>query len=173
MTSSSLSLSQCHEMVVRGQLPACEDDLLSLAALRLQCLQGDFSTLSPYPPLEQLFPAEVVEARALLAPVDPPGCPSFPGGLLAGTLWGHKRRQEKDQRLRARLREEGAVVMSAILERWKALAGYSRRDSMAAYLTIAQQWSGFGCTLYEVDFYIVSGFHYITVFNIDNNKTFS
>uniref|UniRef100_A0A671NPC4 Pleckstrin homology, MyTH4 and FERM domain containing H3 n=1 Tax=Sinocyclocheilus anshuiensis TaxID=1608454 RepID=A0A671NPC4_9TELE len=164
---------QCHEMVVRGQLPACEDDLLSLAALRLQCLLGDFSALSPYPPLEQLFPAEVVEARALLAPVDPPGCPSFPGGLLAGTLWGHKRRQEQDQRLRARLREEGAVVMSAILERWKALAGYSRRDSMAAYLTIARQWSGFGCTLYEVDFYIVSGFHYITVFNIDNNKKFS
>uniref|UniRef100_A0A672SJN0 Pleckstrin homology, MyTH4 and FERM domain containing H3 n=1 Tax=Sinocyclocheilus grahami TaxID=75366 RepID=A0A672SJN0_SINGR len=135
---------QCHEMVVRGQLPACEDDLLSLAALRLQCLLGDFSALSPYPPLEQLFPAEVVEARALLAPVDPPGCPSFPGGLLAGTLWGHKRRQEQDQRLRARLREEGAVVMSAILECWKALAGYSRRDSMAAYLTIARQWSGFG-----------------------------
>ncbi|KAI2666156.1 Unconventional myosin-X [Labeo rohita] len=133
---------QCHEMVVRGQLPACEDDLLSLAALRLQCLLGDFSALSPYPPLEQLFPAGVVEARALLAPVDPPGCPSFPGGLLAGTLWGHKRRQEQDQRLRARLREEGAVVMSAILERWKALAGYSRRDSMAAYLTIARQWSG-------------------------------
>uniref|UniRef100_A0A8C1X6I5 Pleckstrin homology, MyTH4 and FERM domain containing H3 n=1 Tax=Cyprinus carpio TaxID=7962 RepID=A0A8C1X6I5_CYPCA len=161
---------QCHEMVVRGQLPACEDDLLSLAALRLQCLLGDFSALSPYPPLEQLFPAEVVEARALLAPVDPPGCPSFPGGLLAGTLWGHKRRQEQDQRLRARLREEGAVVMSAILERWKALAGYSRRDSMAAYLTIARQWSGFGCTLYEVDFYIVSGSHNITIFNIDNNK---
>lgn len=159
-------------MVVRGQLPACEDDLLSLAALRLQCLLGDFSALSPYPPLEQLFPAEVVESRALLAPVDPPGCPSFPGGLLAGTLWGHKRRQEKDQRLRAKLREEGAVVMSAILERWKALAGYSRRDSMAAYLTIARQWSGFGCTLYEVDFYIVSCFHYITVFNIDDNKTF-
>uniref|UniRef100_A0A8C1F3C3 Pleckstrin homology, MyTH4 and FERM domain containing H3 n=2 Tax=Cyprinus carpio TaxID=7962 RepID=A0A8C1F3C3_CYPCA len=154
---------QCHEMVVRGQLPACEDDLLSLAALRLQCLLGDFSALSPYPPLEQLFPAEVVEARALLAPVDPPGCPSFPGGLLAGTLWGHKRRQEQDQRLRARLREEGAVVMSAILERWKALAGYSRRDSMAAYLTIAQQWSGFGCTLYEVDFYIVSNDAYFKI----------
>lgn len=158
-------------MVVRGQLPACEDDLLSLAALRLQCLLGDFSALSPYPPLEQLFPAGVVEARALLAPVDPPGCPSFPGGLLAGTLWGHKRRQEQDQRLRARLREEGAVVMSAILERWKALAGYSRRDSMAAYLTIARQWSGFGCTLYEVDFYIVSCFHNFIIFINDNKKT--
>ncbi|TRY93218.1 hypothetical protein DNTS_014359 [Danionella cerebrum] len=147
---------QCHEMVVRGQLPAGEKDLLSLAALRLQYLLGDFSALSPYPPLEQLFPSGELEARALLTPLELPGCPSFPAGILAGTIWGHKRRQEQDQRLRARLREEGAVVMSAILEHWKPLAGYSGRDSMAAYLTIARQWSGFGCTLYEVDFYISS-----------------
>ena len=63
---------------------------------------------------------------------------------------------EQDMRLRLRLKEEGALVLSSIVERWKGLAGYSRRDSMAAYLTIARQWSGFGCTLYEVDFYIVS-----------------
>uniref|UniRef100_A0A3B4E2M3 Pleckstrin homology, MyTH4 and FERM domain containing H3 n=1 Tax=Pygocentrus nattereri TaxID=42514 RepID=A0A3B4E2M3_PYGNA len=148
---------QCHEMVIRGQLPACEDDLLSLAALRLQAVQGDYSALAPFPALEQVFPARVLEARALLTPADPPGCPPpFPAGLLAGALWGHKRREEQDQRLRARLREEAALATAAILERWKALSGYSRRDSMAAYLTIARQWSGFGCTLYEVDFYIVS-----------------
>ncbi|KAL7850251.1 hypothetical protein SRHO_G00196000 [Serrasalmus rhombeus] len=44
---------QCHEMVIRGQLPACEDDLLSLAALRLQAVQGDYSALAPFPALEQ------------------------------------------------------------------------------------------------------------------------
>lgn len=53
--------------------------------------------------------------------------------------------------------------MGAILERWKGLSGYSRRDSMAAYLAIARQWSGFGCTLYEVDFYIVSVFAELAV----------
>ncbi|XP_066499158.1 pleckstrin homology domain-containing family H member 3 [Hoplias malabaricus] len=148
---------QCHEMVVRGQLPVCDDDLLSLAALRLQAVQGDFSALVPVPPLEQVFPVRVLEARALLATADPPGCPTlFPAGLLAGALWGQKRREEQDQRLRARLREEAALTTASILERWKALSGHSRRDSMAAYLTIARQWSGFGCTLYEVDFYISS-----------------
>lgn len=171
----SLSL-QCHEMVVRGQLPACEEDLQTLAALRLQSVIGDFSTHSPYPPLDELFPGHMVEARLLMPPCVPPallpatqppaqGCPPpqrFPGGLLGGALWNHtataahKQKVEQDLRLRSRLKEEAAAIMSTIVECWKGLAGYSRRDSMAAYLTIARQWSGFGCTLYEVDFYIVS-----------------
>lgn len=166
---------QCHEMVVRGQLPACEEDLQALAALRLQCLMGDFSTHAPCPPLDELFPGHMLEARILMSLTAPQalppcqvaahGCPAtqrFPSGLLAGTLWSHtataahKQKVEQDMRLRSRLKEEAAAVMGSILERWKGLAGYSRRDSMAAYLTIARQWSGFGCTLYEVDFYIVS-----------------
>uniref|UniRef100_A0A3B4FT49 Pleckstrin homology, MyTH4 and FERM domain containing H3 n=1 Tax=Pundamilia nyererei TaxID=303518 RepID=A0A3B4FT49_9CICH len=166
---------QCHEMVVRGQLPACEEDLQALAALRLQSLMGDFSTHAPCPPLDELFPGHMLETRVLMsisAPQDVPpcqvaaqGCPTtqrFHTGLLAGTLWSHtatavhKQKVEQDMRLRTRLKEEAAAVMTSILERWKGLAGYSRRDSMAAYLTIARQWSGFGCTLYEVDFYIQS-----------------
>lgn len=162
-------------MVVRGQLPACEEDLQALAALRLQCLMGDFSTHSPCPSLDELFPGHMLEARVIMtlsAPQALPpcqvasqGCPAtqrFPTGLLAGTLWSHtataahKQKVEQDMRLRSRLKEEAAAVMGSILERWKSLAGYSRRDSMAAYLTIARQWSGFGCTLYEVEFYIVS-----------------
>lgn len=166
---------QCHEMVVRGQLPACEEDLQTLAALRLQSLMGDFSTHVPCPPLDELFPSPMLEARVLvsfsvpqgLPPCQVPaqGCPGtqrFPTGLLSGTLWSHtatavhKQKVEQDLRLRSRLKEEATAVMASILERWKGLAGYSRLDSMAAYLTIARQWSGFGCTLYEVDFYIVS-----------------
>ncbi|XP_036376671.1 pleckstrin homology domain-containing family H member 3 isoform X1 [Megalops cyprinoides] len=166
---------QCHEMMVRGQLPVSEEDLQALAALRLQSLIGDFSTHSPCPPLDELFPSHVVEARVLLAlknPQPPPatipapqalsnGCPQrFPNGLLTGALWSHtaahKQKVEQDLRLRGRLKEEGAVVMGAIVERWKGLAGRSRQESMAAYLTIAREWSGFGCTLYEVDFYISS-----------------
>lgn len=166
---------QCHEMVVRGQLPACEEDLLALAALRLQSLLGDFSTHAPFPPLDELFPGHMLETRVLMslsAPQAAPPCQvagqdcpvtqRFPTGLLAGTLWSHsatvahKQKMENDKRLRSRLKEEAAAVTTAILERWKGLAGYSSRDSMAAYLTIARQWSGFGCTLYEVDFYISS-----------------
>lgn len=166
---------QCHEMVVRGQLPAGEEDLHALAALRLQCLMGDFGTHAPCPPLDELFPSHVLEARVIMSlsapqalpscPVAAQGCPAtqrFPSGLLSGALWSHtataahKQKVEQDLRLRSRLKEEAATIMGSILERWKGLAGYSRRDSIAAYLTVARQWSGFGCTLYEVDFYIVS-----------------
>lgn len=182
-------LLQCHEMVVRGQLPACEEDLQALAALRLQCLMGDFSTHAPCPPLDELFPSHMLEGRVLMslsAPQALPpcqvaaqGCPAtqrFPSGLLAGALWSHtatvahKQKVEHDMRLRSRLKEEAAAVMGTILERWKGLAGYSRRDSMAAYLTIARQWSGFGCTLYEVDFYIVSIVKSCFVFLFDGLK---
>uniref|UniRef100_A0A3P9KCI2 Pleckstrin homology, MyTH4 and FERM domain containing H3 n=1 Tax=Oryzias latipes TaxID=8090 RepID=A0A3P9KCI2_ORYLA len=166
---------QCHDMVVRGQLPACEEDLQALAALRLQCLMGDFSTHVPCPPLDELYPGRMLETQVLVSLSSPQamppckgatqGCPTmqrFPTGLLAGTLWSHtataahKQKVEQDIRLRSRLKEEAAAVMASILERWKGLAGYNRRDSMAAYLAIARQWSGFGCTLYEVDFYISS-----------------
>lgn len=162
-------------MVARGQLPACEEDLQALAALRLQYLMGDFSTHTPCPPLDELFPSHMLEARVLMSISAPPALPPcqvaaqgchpvqrFPSGLLAGALWSHtatavhKQKMEQDMRLRSRLKEEAAIVMGSILERWKGLAGYSCRDSIAAYLTIARQWSGFGCTLYEVDFYIVS-----------------
>lgn len=151
-------------MVVRGQLPACDEDLQSLAALRLQFLMGDFSTHAPCPPLDELFPNRTLVARLLAA--QPPcqvaaqGC--FGPGLLAGALWSHaaaaahKQKMRQDIHLRCRLKEDAAAVMGSILERWRGLAGYGCRDSIAAYLTIARQWSGFGCTLYEVDFYIVS-----------------
>ncbi|XP_011602453.1 pleckstrin homology domain-containing family H member 3 [Takifugu rubripes] len=166
---------QCHEMVVRGQLPGCEEDLQTLAALRLQFLMGDFSTHAPCPPLEELFPNHMLEARVLvslssaqaLSPcqVAAQGCHStqrFTSGLLAGALWSHaataahKQKLKQDIHLRSRLKEEAAAVMGVILERWRGLVGYGCRDSIAAYLAIARQWSGFGCTLYEVDFYISS-----------------
>ncbi|CAG02803.1 unnamed protein product, partial [Tetraodon nigroviridis] len=148
---------QCHEMVVRGQLPACEEDLQTLAALRLQFLMGDFSTHAPCPPLDELFPNHMLEARVLvsLSPcqVAAQGCHStqrFAPGLLAGALWSHtataahKQKMKQDIHLRSRLKEEAAAVMGSILERWRGLAGYGCRDSIAAYLTIARQWSGFG-----------------------------
>ncbi|XP_067397476.1 pleckstrin homology domain-containing family H member 3 isoform X2 [Emydura macquarii macquarii] len=155
----ALLFEQAHQMVIRGHLPTSEDTLQSLAALRLQCLNSDFSTHAPLPQPEELFPVHVLCSRLRAArpgPAKRPGA-RLRAGLLAGALpWGHalaKQLAERDQRLRGRLREEGASVMAAIVDKWKLLQGMGRAEAMAAYLALVREWPGFGSTLFDVDFH--------------------
>ncbi|KAM6107990.1 LOW QUALITY PROTEIN: pleckstrin homology domain-containing family H member 3 [Pterocles gutturalis] len=153
----ALLFEQAHEMVLRGYVPTSEETLQTLAALRLQSVNSDFSAHAPFPRLEELFPPHVLHAR-LPAPCRPPP-PRCRGarlraGLLAGGIWGQalaKQRAERDQRLQGRLREEGASTMAAILEKWKLLQGMGRPEAMAAYVALVREWPGFGSTLFDVD----------------------
>ncbi|KAM7137720.1 pleckstrin homology domain-containing family H member 3 isoform 1-T1 [Macrochelys suwanniensis] len=155
----ALLFEQAHEMVIRGYVPTPEETLQSLAALRLQSLNSDFSTHAPVPRPEELFPVHALHARLRAAGQGPPRCPAarLRAGLLAGALpWGHslaKQQAEQDQKLRGRLREEGATVMAAIVDRWKLLRGMGRAEAMAAYLALVREWPGFGSTLFDVDFH--------------------
>ncbi|KAM6993630.1 pleckstrin homology domain-containing family H member 3 isoform 1-T1 [Passerculus sandwichensis] len=152
----ALLFEQAHEMVLRGYVPTSEETLQTLAALRLQSLNSDFSTHAPFPRLEELFPPHVLHARLPPLPHRPPKCRGarLRAGLLAGGLWGQalaKQRAERDQRLRGRLREEGASTMAAIVEKWKLLQGMGRPEAMAAYVALVREWPGFGSTLFDVD----------------------
>ncbi|OXB71277.1 UNVERIFIED_CONTAM: hypothetical protein H355_005748 [Colinus virginianus] len=153
----ALLFEQAHEMVLRGYVPTSEETLQTLAALRLQSLNSDFSTHAPFPRLEELFPPRVLRARLPPPrPNPPPKCRGarLRAGLLAGGLWGHslaKQRAEQDLRLRGRLREEGASTMAAIVEKWKLLQGMGRPEAMAAYMALVREWPGFGSTLFDVD----------------------
>ncbi|NXU29440.1 MYO10 protein, partial [Thalassarche chlororhynchos] len=144
-------------MVLRGYVPTSEETLQTLAALRLQSLNSDFSTHAPFPRLEELFPPHVLHARLPPPHRRPPTkCRGarLRAGLLAGGLWGQalaKQRAERDQRLRGRLREEGASTMAAIVEKWKLLQGMGRPEAMAAYVALVREWPGFGSTLFDVD----------------------
>uniref|UniRef100_A0A8D2P572 Pleckstrin homology, MyTH4 and FERM domain containing H3 n=1 Tax=Zosterops lateralis melanops TaxID=1220523 RepID=A0A8D2P572_ZOSLA len=111
----ALLFEQAHEMVLRGYVPTSEETLQTLAALRLQSLNSDFSTHAPFPRLEELFPPH--------------------------------QRAERDQRLRGRLREEGASTMAAIVEKWKLLQGMGRPEAMAAYMALAPAGCGTGAAL--------------------------
>ncbi|XP_062364169.1 pleckstrin homology domain-containing family H member 3 isoform X5 [Cinclus cinclus] len=157
----ALLFEQAHEMVLRGYVPTSEETLQTLAALRLQSLNSDFSTHAPFPRLEELFPPHVLHARLPPPPHQPPTkCRGarLRAGLLAGGLWGQalaKQRAERDQRLRGRLREEGASTMAAIVEKWKLLQGMGRPEAMAAYVALVREWPGFGSTLFDVDLHAV------------------
>uniref|UniRef100_A0A8C4SJ09 Pleckstrin homology, MyTH4 and FERM domain containing H3 n=1 Tax=Erpetoichthys calabaricus TaxID=27687 RepID=A0A8C4SJ09_ERPCA len=163
------SLRQSTNQAFRGHLPTSEEDLQYLSALRLQSLNGDFNLHAPVPPLEELFPGHLIEVRALASArmllTKPSNCSSrFHAGFLSGALhnglWGqmaaHKQKAEEDLRLRSRMKEEGLSVMAAIVERWKLLQGLSREDAITTYLSNVKQWSGFGSTLYDIDFYVVN-----------------
>nr|XP_048685907.1 pleckstrin homology domain-containing family H member 3 isoform X1 [Caretta caretta] len=155
----TLLFEQAHEMVIRGYVPTSEDTLQSLAALRLQTLNSDFSTHAPVPRPEELFPVHALHSRLRASCQGPPRCSGtrLRAGLLAGALpWGHslaKQQAEQDQKLRGRLREEGASMMAAIVDRWKLLQGMHRAEAMAAYLALVREWPGFGSTLFDVDFH--------------------
>ncbi|NWS62217.1 MYO10 protein, partial [Chunga burmeisteri] len=148
-------------MVLRGYVPTSEETLQTLAALRLQSLNSDFSTHAPFPRLDELFPPHVLHARLPAPRHRPPTkCRGarLRAGLLAGGLWGQtlaKQRAERDQRLRGRLREEGASTMAAIVEKWKLLQGMGRPEAMAAYVALVREWPGFGSTLFDVDLRVV------------------
>lgn len=146
--------------------------MVCLAALRLQAQLGDLSAAPPCPPPEQLFPRSLLHrppsttstsAATTTIPTGSPttGAPSPDttslSRALLGSLWGRKRREQEEENARSRLKEEATVVMAAVAERWRGLAGLSRADCMTAYLSVMQQWAGFGSALYEVDLYVVSG----------------
>ncbi|XP_068117942.1 pleckstrin homology domain-containing family H member 3 isoform X2 [Hyperolius riggenbachi] len=163
----SFLFEQAHEAVVKGYLPTSEETLQSLAALRLQFLNGDFSPNAPFPRLEELFPIYVLHSRVLAStkPATTPRtqCHSFHKGLFSGALpnglWNNslvKQKAEESQKFKGRMKEEGANMMSAIVDKWKALQSMQRTEVMASYLAIVKQWSGYGSTLFDIDFYMSS-----------------
>ncbi|KAM5135663.1 pleckstrin homology domain-containing family H member 3 isoform 2-T2 [Mantella aurantiaca] len=163
----SFLFEQIHETVIQSYLPTNEETLQSLSALRLQFLNGDFSPSAPFPRLEELFPIYILHSRVLAsskAPVAPrTPCPSFHKGLFSGALpnglWNNslvKQKAEESQKFKGRVKEEGANMMSAIVDKWKALHSMERTEVMTSYLDIVKKWSGFGSTFFDIDFFMSS-----------------
>ncbi|XP_075033491.1 pleckstrin homology domain-containing family H member 3 isoform X2 [Mixophyes fleayi] len=163
----SFLFEQANEAVIQGYLPTNEETLQSLAALRLQFLNGDFSPSAPFPRLEELFPIYILHSRVLASSkptiTSRTSCQSLHKGLFSGALpnglWNNslvKQKAEESQKFKGRVKEEGANMMSAIVDKWKALQGMETTEVMASYLAIVKQWSGYGSTLFDIDFYMSS-----------------
>ncbi|KAM3928507.1 unconventional myosin-X [Leptodactylus fuscus] len=151
---------QAHEAVTRGHYPAPEETLQVLAALRLQYLQGDHSSHTAVPEMEQFYPVEKLKSRI---------CQSTKGStpierserkrssFLEGTLRRSfrsgsvsKQKVEEDQ-VDMWVKEEVMSTRTNIIDKWKKLQGMTPEQCMTKYMALIKEWPGYGSTLFDVE----------------------
>ncbi|XP_051985002.1 unconventional myosin-X [Xyrauchen texanus] len=157
---------QAHEAVIRCQYPAPEETLQFLAALRLQYLLGDYTTHSPMPELEQVFPmarlrARVQQSARCFASGNSSSTPSTErkrGSFLEGTLrrsfrgsLGRQRSEEGPASIEAWFQDEKAGLRSCLVEKWRKLQGMEQDQAMNKYMSLIKEWQGYGSTLFDVE----------------------
>ncbi|XP_039610827.1 unconventional myosin-X isoform X2 [Polypterus senegalus] len=152
---------QAHEAVVQGHYPAPEETLQFLAALRLQYLQGDF-TSAVVPEMEEVYPMERLKCRIIQsAKAFAPGSDRSDkkrSSFLEGTLRRSfrsgsisKQKLEEEQMLDMWVKEEISAVKTNILEKWRRLQGMTQELALMKYMAVVKEWPGYGSTLFDVE----------------------
>uniref|UniRef100_A0AAZ3RJX7 Uncharacterized protein n=1 Tax=Oncorhynchus tshawytscha TaxID=74940 RepID=A0AAZ3RJX7_ONCTS len=154
---------QAHESLTSGHLPAPEDTLQHLAALRLQFLHGDEARGSWS--LDTVYPVGRLRARILhftkVGAAGPVGQTlerrrtSFLDGTLrrTGLKTGSMKKQkmEEEQMLEMWVKEETSATRTSIVEKWSRLQGLDQHTAMLKYMNIIKEWPGYGSTLFDVE----------------------
>uniref|UniRef100_A0A8C9SC21 Myosin X, like 1 n=1 Tax=Scleropages formosus TaxID=113540 RepID=A0A8C9SC21_SCLFO len=157
---------QAHESLISGHLPAPEETLQHLAALRLQYLHGDEGRIAWS--LDSIYPVGRLRARILQSvKVGGTGGAAGSGGqtlerrrtsFLEGTLRRsfktgslRKQRMEEEQMLEMWVKEELSATRASVQEKWSRLRGLSQHQSMFKYMSIVREWPGYGSTLFDVE----------------------
>ncbi|XP_067106712.1 unconventional myosin-X [Osmerus mordax] len=159
---------QAHESLTSGHFPAPEDTLQHLAALRLQFLHGDKTRLSWA--LDAVYPVGRLRTRILhftkvggaggAGPAGQTGhtlerrrTSFLDGTLRRGLKTGSmkKQRMEEELMLEMWVKEETSATRTSILEKWSRLTGLDQHQAMLKYMTIINEWHGYGSTLFDVE----------------------
>ncbi|KAM9447915.1 unconventional myosin-X [Salvelinus alpinus] len=157
---------QAHESLTSGHLPAPEETLQHLAALRLQFLHGDKARVSWS--LDNVYPVGRLRARILHFTKVSAAGGTGPGGhtlerrrtsFLDGTLRRSglktgsmkKQKMEEEQMLEMWVKEETSATRTSILEKWSRLQGLDQHTAMLKYMNIIKEWPGYGSTLFDVE----------------------
>ncbi|XP_058888070.1 unconventional myosin-X [Acipenser ruthenus] len=158
---------QAHETLISGHLPAPEETLQHLAALRLQYLHGDIGRAGWG--LESVYPVGRLRSRILQSTKSGSGSSvgsssmghtlerrrtSFLEGTLrrsfkTGTM--KKQRMEEEQMLEMWVKEELSAARTSVLEKWTRLQGLPQHQAMVKYMSIIKEWPGYGSTLFDVE----------------------
>ncbi|KAK9403613.1 unconventional myosin-X [Crotalus adamanteus] len=153
---------QAHEAVIQGHFPAPEETLQVLAALRLQYLQGDYSSSSvSVPEMEDVYPLQklksrIVQSTKIFVPTE--RFERKRNNFLEGTLRRSfrsssvtKQKMEEDQMLNMWIREEISAARTSMIEKWKKMQGMTQEQAMAKYMNLIKEWPGYGSTLFDVE----------------------
>nr|XP_014030186.1 unnamed protein product [Salmo salar] len=157
---------QAHESLTSGHLPAPEDTLQHLAALRLQFLHGDKARVSWS--LDNVYPVGRLRSRILHFTKVGAAGGTGPGGhtlerrrtsFLDGTLRRSglktgsmkKQKMEEEQMLEMWVKEETSATRTSIVEKWSRLQGLDQHTAMLKYMNIIKEWPGYGSTLFDVE----------------------
>uniref|UniRef100_A0A8C7K944 Unconventional myosin-X-like n=1 Tax=Oncorhynchus kisutch TaxID=8019 RepID=A0A8C7K944_ONCKI len=146
---------QAHESLTSGHLPAPEDTLQHLAALRLQFLHGDEARGSWS--LDTVYPVGRLRARILhfTKVLIYLRRTSFLDGTLrrTGLKTGSMKKQkmEEEQMLEMWVKEETSATRTSIVEKWSRLQGLDQHTAMLKYMNIIKEWPGYGSTLFDVE----------------------
>ncbi|KAK1172136.1 unconventional myosin-X-like [Acipenser oxyrinchus oxyrinchus] len=153
---------QAHEAVIRGHYPAPEETLQFLAALRLQYLQGDFTTHTTMPEMEEVYPMERLKARITqstktFTPTQD-RCERKRSSFLEGTLRRSfrgssvsKQKLVEEQMLDVWVKEEITAAKTNIIDKWKKLQSMTQAQAMVKYMALVKEWPGYGSTLFNVE----------------------
>ncbi|XP_025021612.1 unconventional myosin-X isoform X2 [Python bivittatus] len=153
---------QAHEAVIQGHYPAPEETLQVLAALRLQYLQGDYSSSSvTIPEMEDVYPVQRLKSRIIQSTKTFTPAQRLErkrNNFLEGTLRRSfrsnsisRQKTEEDQMLNMWIREEISGARTSMIDKWKKMQGMTQEQAMAKYMNLIKEWPGYGSTLFDVE----------------------
>ncbi|XP_060100292.1 unconventional myosin-X [Heteronotia binoei] len=153
---------QAHEAVIQGHYPAPEETLQILAALRLQYLQGDYTSSNiTVPEIEEVYPLQRLKSRIfqstkMFTPAErlERKRATFLDGTLRRSFRSSsvsKQKMEEDQMLDMWVKEEVSAVRTSMIDKWKKIQGMNQAQAMAKYMSLIKEWPGYGSTLFDVE----------------------
>lgn len=139
------------------QYPASEDDLLKLAALRMQHKVGDWEEGAFLSDVIRVHPAQMPQLLASTGnTIGVSSTIKRTINIAKGTLKGFGKSTLKRLRGGSRKKteeEEKGIneIKNQVVAQWSDLKGMSESDARIAYMDIIHSWNGYGANLFDVE----------------------
>lgn len=162
--------------MIQGHYPAPEETLQVLAALRLQYLQGDYTSSNiAIPEMEEVYPLQRLRSRIMqstktFTPSERPERrrTNFLDGTLRRSFRSSsvsKQKMEEDQMLDMWVKEEISATRTSVIDKWKKMQGMNQEQAMVKYMNLIREWPGYGSALFDVEVSMPTNCYYSWQYN--------